>query len=155
MVFNFYHLRNKVHRTHLHVTKTEILLVFSRPKSDILKSCNIPDNNKQRIIASKMSILPIGKVMCYLQRVNLKSSFFCCCNISYIYYFLFLIPNTSCSFNISGDLGYSTAVFSETLHELNYSCVYWTNISSLNVPDIVLGTGERVMNKSDKVHSFK
>ena len=121
-------------RTHLTVTKKEILLVLSRPKPDIPKSCNVLDNNKQRIIASEMPILPVIKVMCYPLCVDLKSSFFYCCNISCIY-FLFLIPNINCCFNISGDPGYYTVVFSEMFHVLNYSCVYWTNFSSLNVTD--------------------
>lgn len=140
-------------RTHLIVTKTELLLVFSKPQPDILKSYNIVDNNKQRIIPPKMSILPVSKSMCYPQCVNLKSSFFYFCSISYIY--LFLIPNTNCCFNISGYLGYSNAVFYEMLHELHYSGIYWTNLISLNVPDIVLGPGDRVMNKSGKVHFLK
>jgi hypothetical protein len=59
MDFNLYHLSReylKCVRAHFIVTKAKVLLGFRRLKPDTLKSYNIQDNNKERIVPPQMSI---------------------------------------------------------------------------------------------------
>lgn len=157
MIFNLYCLSKiylKYVRTHFIVTKTEVSLVFSRPKPDTPKSCNTLDNNKQRIILPKCQYYLFYK-QCAIHSMPIWNppSFTAAIFFTFISYFSSLIPIS---------VSRSHKILAILLKYFLRCCMNWIThvfteqfLSALNMPDIFLGTGDRIMNKLYKVHYFK